>query len=81
MDVCAEKDNAEARSALRFAEILVSFAENSQRLADSLVTLAENWVMFSEKTNGAVTASNNTVSNDLVLVPGVYSYRSVAMRF
>jgi hypothetical protein len=78
-----EKDNAErgVRSAQRLAESSVSFAENSHALAEGSVSFAENWLMFAEKTNGAVTTSNNTVSIDLVLVPGVYSYRSAGVRF
>lgn len=71
-EVCAEKDNAEARSALRFAE-------NSPSFPERLVTSAARG--FAEKMDGAVTASNEVVSNDLVLVPGVYSFQSAAVRF
>lgn len=71
-EVCAEKDNAETRSALRFVESSPSFVEIFVRSAAR---------GFAEKTDGAVTASNEVVSNDLVLVPGVYSFQSAAVRF
>lgn len=71
-EVCAEKDNAETRSTLSFTESSPSFVEIFVR------SVARG---FAEKMDGAVTASNEVVSNDLVLVLGVYSFQSAAVRF